>query len=460
MTLESPKHGSSQSTPSQGAGAIKALPDYPQVKQVPIAALKPYANNPRTHSKKQIAQIVKSIETFGWTNPLLVDEDMGLIAGHGRLEAAKQLGLTEVPVLAFAHMSEAQKRAYIIADNKLAENAGWDKGLLAIELQGLMEIDLDFDIEITGFAMGEIDVLLTDQNTDQDSQEVAPAPDTDAPAISQLGDLWMVGPHRLYCGDTLKPETWSELMGGRKAQMVFTDPPYNVPISGHVSGLGQVKHREFAMASGEMSQEAFTAFLATTFARLVSVAQDGAIHFICMDWRHIQEVLDAAAGPYSELKNLCVWAKTNAGMGAFYRSQHELVFAYKQGTAPHINNFGLGETGRHRSNLWTYAGANTFRANRMKDLASHPTVKPLDLVADAIQDCSKRGGIVVDAFAGSGTTLLAAHKTGRVGYGVEIDPHYADLCVRRLQDATGETAIHGEAFDSFEAIASERALAS
>lgn len=460
MSIEANQQHAGNSNACEGAGATIAASDYPQVRQVPIAALKPYTNNPRTHSKKQIAQIAKSIETFGWTNPILVDEDRGVIAGHGRLEAAKRLGLKQVPVLAFAHMSETQKRAYIIADNKLAENAGWDEGLLAIELQGLMNIDLDFDLEITGFAMGEIDVLLNEKGADQGSHEEVPVPATDAPAVSRPGDLWIIGPHRLYCGDTLKSETWLELMGGRKAQMIFTDPPYNVPISGHVSGLGQVKHREFAMASGEMSQETFTEFLHTTFMRLVSVAQDGAIHFICMDWRHMQEVLDAAARLYSELKNLCVWAKTNAGMGSFYRSQHELVFAYKQGAAPHINNFGLGETGRHRSNLWTYAGANTFRADRMEDLAAHPTVKPMDLVADAIQDCSKRGGIVVDAFAGSGTTLLAAHKTGRFGYGVEIDPHYADLCVRRLEETTGEAAIHGEAFDSFEGVAKERALVS
>ncbi|MCK8465190.1 site-specific DNA-methyltransferase [Aliiroseovarius sp. S1339] len=419
-----------------------------------VSDLKPYANNPRTHSKKQIRQIADSITTFGWTNPVLIDADGGVIAGHGRLEAAKLLGMPEVPALQLDHMSEAEKRAYIIADNKLAENAGWDDELLAIELQGLLEMDIGFSIELTGFEMGEIDVLLADDKPSE--PEIVPLPQTDASPVSRKGDLWLIGSHRLYCGDALERVSWQTLMGNEKAQMIFTDPPYNVPIAGHVSGLGKKQHREFAMASGEMSQGGFTDFLRSAFRNLTSVSADGAIHFICMDWRHMRELLDASEGVYSEFKNLCVWAKTNAGMGSFYRSQHELVFAFKHGGASHINNFGLGETGRHRSNLWTYAGANTFRAGRMDDLEAHPTVKPIDMIADAIMDCSKRGGIIADGFAGSGTTLLAAAKTGRIGVGVELDPHYADLTIRRLADATGETAIHADSFESFDAVAKER----
>jgi len=419
-------------------------------KLVSVASLKPYANNPRTHSKKQIRQIADSIEEFGFTNPVLTDGSGNIIAGHGRIEAARLLGMTDIPVLKLENMSEAQKRAYIIADNKLAENAGWDTELLVIELQGLLDLNIDFDIELTGFETGEIDVLLASETAAE--SETVPLPETDGPAVSRPGDLWLIGKHRLLCGDALNPDDWQVLMGKDKAQMIFVDPPYNVPIAGHVSGLGAVRHREFAMASGEMSQDAFTEFLRRSFRNLVRFSSDGAIHFICMDWRHMREVLDAADGIYSELKNLCVWAKTNAGMGSFYRSQHELVFAFKHGTAAHINNFGLGDKGRHRSNLWTYAGANTFRAGRMDDLKAHPTVKPTEMVADAIMDCSQRGGFIADAFAGSGTTLLAAAKTGRIGVGIEIDPHYADLIIRRLQDATGETAVHAESFESFAAV--------
>jgi len=416
-----------------------------KVDQLPVASLRPYLRNARTHSQKQIAQIAASIRTFGFNNPVLIDGDGVIIAGHGRVAAAKSLGLETVPVIRLDHMSEAPKRAYILADNKLAEKAGWDKEILAIELQNLIQIDLDFDISITGFEMPEIDVLIS-------ASEAPPAKDDpldQVPAVAEvpvtrLGDVWQIGPHRLICGNSLDSGTYARLLDGERAQMVFTDPPYNVPIDGHVSGLGTVQHREFAMASGEMSKAEFTAFLRTVFERLVESSTDGAIHFVCMDWRHMSEVLAAARGNYAELKNLCVWAKTNGGMGSLYRSQHELVFAFKAGKAPHINNVELGKHGRYRTNVWQYAGANTFSATRDDDLAMHPTVKPVALVADAILDCSKRKGIVLDAFAGSGTTLVAAHKTGRRGYGIELDPLYCDVIVRRFSKVTGLPARHLE----------------
>ena len=422
---------------------------------LPVGQLKPYANNPRTHSKKQIRQIADSIGVFGWTNPLLVDGAGNVIAGHGRLEAAKLLGLSEVPSIRIDTMSEAEKRAYIIADNRLAEKAGWDDALLSLELQFLVDSDLDFDLELTGFETGEIDVLLSADKPDEN--EVAETVDPAVPVVSRKGDLWLIGRHRILCGNSLVAADWKALMGKEKAQMVFTDPPYNVPISGHVSGLGKAKHREFMMASGEMNKQEFTKFLRDAFKRMIEVSDDGAIHYICMDWRHIVEIMDAANDVYSALKNLCVWGKTNAGMGSFYRSQHELVFVFKAGKSAHINNFGLGEQGRHRSNLWTYAGANTFRADRMADLAAHPTVKPLQMVADAILDCSNRNGLVVDAFAGSGTTLVAAARTGRIGFGMEIDPAYVDLVVRRLEKVTGEKAVHGDTFEGFPETAALRA---
>lgn len=437
-------------TPNQSAMEMCRL----NVAEKEINSLVPFTNNPRTHSKKQIRQIAESLKKFGWTNPVLIDAENMILAGHGRVEAAKLLGMSHIPSIRIDTMSEAEKRAYIIADNRLAEKADWDDELLSIELQFLVDSDLDFDLALTGFEMGEIDVLLSADKPQE--EEVVETVDPAVPVVSRKGDLWLIGSHRIFCGNSLEAADWKALMGRDKAQMVFTDPPYNVPISGHVSGLGKAQHREFAMASGEMDKEGFTKFLRDAFERMIEVSDDGAIHYVCMDWRHIVELMDAANGVYSELKNLCVWAKTNAGMGSFYRSQHELVFAFKSGKASHINNFGLGEQGRHRSNLWTYAGANTFRADRMEDLATHPTVKPLQMVSDAILDCSNRNGIVVDAFVGSGTTLVAAARTGRIGIGMEIDPVYVDLVVRRLEKETGEKAVHGDTFDSFSEIAAMR----
>jgi DNA modification methylase len=427
------------------------------VKQLPPGSLKPYDRNARTHSAKQIAQISASITAFGFNNPVLIDKDGGIIAGHGRVEAAKVLLLETVPCVRLDHLDDAQKRAYILADNKLAEKAGWDPEILKIELQHLSSLDLDFEVTVTGFEMAEIDVLLSDAVPEADpADEVHEF--TPGPAVTRLGDIWQIGRHRLICGDSTKPETYERLLDGDKAQMVFTDPPYNVKIDGHVSGLGGVKHREFAMASGEMTTSEFATFLADVFTNLAAHAIDGAIHFICMDWRHMSEVLAAAAPIYSEFKNLCVWSKTNGGMGSLYRSQHELVFVYKSGRAPHINNVELGKHGRYRTNVWSYAGANTFSRTRDDDLEMHPTVKPVALVADAILDCSKRNGIVLDAFGGSGTTLVAAERTGRRGYAIELDPTYCDVIVRRIEKASDCEAVHVETGKRFSEIAAERAV--
>lgn len=420
--------------------------------------LRPYARNARTHSQKQITQIAASIDAFGFNNPVLIDQDHTIIAGHGRVAAAKKLGLVTVPCVRLDHLSEAQKRAYILADNRLAEQAGWDQDILAIELQHLTEIDVDFDVTLTGFEMGEVDVILG--ASDQPAAKDDPADHMPAvalgPAITRSGDIWQIGRHRLICGDATVPKAYAKLLHGAKAQMVFTDPPYNLKIDGHVSGLGSLRHREFAVASGELDAAAFTRFLAGIFDHLVWHAEDGAIHFVCMDWRHQREILTAAEGAFTELKNLCVWAKTNGGMGSLYRSQHELVFVFKSGTAPHINNVALGKHGRYRTNVWTYAGANAFSATRKTDLAMHPTVKPVALVADAILDCSKRKGLILDAFGGSGTTLVAAERTGRVGAAIEIDPHYCDVIVRRLGAVAGLKATLEATGSTFEEVSAER----
>jgi DNA modification methylase len=421
--------------------------------------LQPYARNARTHSPKQVAQIAASIREFGFNSPILIDRDGEIIAGHGRVEAAKLLGLETVPCVRLEHLSDAQKRAYILADNKLAEKAGWDREILAIELQHLTSLDLDFDVTVTGFEMAEIDLLLGSPASEGDSVDRVP-PIECGPAVTQFGDIWQIGRHRLICGDATNAATYARLLDGEKAQMIFTDPPYNVKIDGNVCGLGSVTHREFAMASGEMTEPEFTHFLGTVFANLAEHAVDGALHFICMDWRHMTEVLTAGQSIYSELKNLCVWAKTNGGMGSLYRSQHELVFVYKSGRAPHINNVELGRHGRYRTNVWTYAGINSFGAHRDAELAMHPTVKPVALVADAILDCSKRKGLVLDAFAGSGTTLVAAERTGRRGYGVELDPWYCDLILQRVQEIAKAEALHLETGKSFSEIAAGRLTAS
>lgn len=428
-----------------------------EIKLQRIDTLTPSARNARTHSKKQIRQIAESIEAFGFTNPVLVDKAGGVIAGHGRIEAARLLKMENVPTLCLADLTEEQVRAYIIADNRLAELAGWDREILAIELQELLTIDLDFDLTLTGFDTPEIDILIGEFNADtsDDPDEDIPLPDT-GPAVTQVGDIWQIGKHRLICGDATDAEVYTSLMADDRAQLVFTDPPYNVPVDGHVCGLGKIHHREFAMAAGEMDEEGFTAFLGTVFLNLARFSQDGAVQFICMDWRHMGEMSVAGKDAYSSLMNICVWAKTNGGMGSLYRSQHELVFVFKAGTGRHINNVELGKHGRNRTNLWTYAGINSFGKNRDADLALHPTVKPVALVADALLDCSKRSGIVLDAFAGSGTTLMAAHKTGRRGYGIELDPRYCDVIVRRLTEAANTPAIHKATGKTFDEIAAEQ----
>lgn len=413
-----------------------------QIEYYAPTALNPWANNARTHSKKQVRQIANSIEMFGFTNPVLIDDDNTILAGHGRVEAAKQMGMESVPCLRQSHMSDDEKRAYVLADNKLALNAGWDEDLLAKELGALHALDLDFDVEITGFTIAEVDNLIEGISIEEpgDPREDH-VPDHDVHARCQLGDIWQMGHHRLICGDSLDPLTIDKLMGGNLATMVFTDPPYNVPIDGHVGNSGKTKHREFAMASGEMTQGEFTSFLQRAFANLANHSQDGSIHFICMDWRHMKEMLDAGNAVYDELKNLITWVKDNGGMGTFYRSRHELIFAFKKGDAPHINTFELGQHGRYRTNVWEYKGINTMRKGRMEELALHPTAKPVQMIADAIKDVSGRGDIVLDLFGGSGSTLIAAQKTGRKAYTCELDSIYCDRILARWEAYAKDEAV-------------------
>jgi DNA modification methylase len=357
------------------------------------------------------------------------------------------------------HLSEAQAKAFMIADNRLTETSVWDDRLLAEQLKELSVLDLDFSLETTGFEMGEIDLLIegltASSEEDQDHADVIPFAPA-GPAVSRRGDLWLLGDHRVYCGSALDEAAYAGLTQRRRAAMVFTDPPYNVPIEGNVSGLGAVKHSEFVMASGEMSEAEFTAFLSRACSFLARYSVDGSLHFICMDWRHMGEILAAGRQAYGELKNVCVWAKDSAGMGSLYRSQHELVFVFKHGRGRHRNNVQLGQYGRNRSNVWHYPGVNSFarKGEEGNLLALHPTVKPVALVADAIMDCTARGEVVLDAFLGSGTTVIAAERVGRRCYGLELDPLYTDTIVRRWQTFTGESARHassGRLFNQREA---------
>jgi DNA modification methylase len=427
-------------------------------KMVAIDQIKPNPRNARTHPKHQIRQLADSYLAFGFLAPVLIDENGVLMAGHGRLEAARLLGLKTILAIVIAGLSEAKRRALALADNRIAQNAGWDREQLAIELASLPELLVldNLDITITGFDAAEIDALHAD------AEDEASDPDDDldpshlaGPAVTRPNDLWQLNKHRLLSGDARDSDAMNRLMGGERAHTAFLDPPYNMTVRSIV-GRGRAKHREFAMASGEMSREAFTIFLTATLAIAASISIEGAVHYVCMDWRHICELVTVSREVYGAMLNLVTWVKTNAGQGSFYRSQHELIGVFRVGGSPHLNTIELGRHGRSRSNVWRYAGANTFRAGRMDDLRAHPTVKPVAMIADAIKDCTRRDQIVLDTFCGSGTTILAADRVGRCARGVEIDPHYVDVAIRRWQSFTGRDVVHVDTGLTFDEIAAER----
>jgi DNA modification methylase len=423
----------------------------------PVASLRLDPKNSRLHSNRQLQQIAKSIETFGFNVPVTVDADSQVMAGHGRVLAARLLGISELPAIRLEHLTESQALAFMIADNRLTENSAWNERLLAEQLKILSEAELDFSLEVTGFEMGEIDLMIENLSpaiggVDDPADAL---PESSPIQVTCTSDLWQLGKHRVLCGDALSEESYKLLMGDCLAQVVFTDPPYNVPISGNVTGKGKHHHHEFVMASGEMSEAEFTRFLSKTFSHLARWTFPGSIHYVCMDWRHMKELRAAGDNTYSELKNVCVWVKDNAGMGSFYRSQYELVFVFKNGKSPHRNNVQLGRFGRSRTNVWNYPGANSFSRSSGEGnlLALHPTVKPVAMVADAIMDCSARGDIVIDPFLGSGTTLIAAERTGRICCGLELDPRYVDTAIRRWHAFTGQIAYRvadGQGFNELE----------
>jgi DNA modification methylase len=420
------------------------------IENLPVKDLRRYQNNPRLHPKSQIDKLVRAIDEFGFLIPVLIDNQNNVLAGHARLEAANKLSLPCVPCIRASHLTETQKRTFIILDNRLTEDAKWNFQILAKEIEFLQ--DEGIDLTMTGFEIPEIEMIFdaaTSNTCSHATDDILPilAPGN---IVSEPGDLWVLGDHRLFCGDARRQESFEILLPNESAQLAFIDPPYNVKIRGHVSGKGRVKHREFAQASGEKTSAQFMKFLEVSLGLLAEYSVDGAIHFVCSDWRHLDEMLAAGRRTYRELKNLVVWNKTNAGMGSFYRSQHELIFVWKNGRGKHVNNIELGRHGRNRSNVWTYGGANAFSPDRLDDLTMHPTVKPVAMVADAVHDCSRRGDIVLDSFGGSGTTLIACERTHRKARLIEIDPIYCDQIVRRWQKLTGQNAVHaitGKFFD-------------
>ena len=445
-------------------GKDRKVPNVPMlgpIEEVPPELLKPYDRNARTHSDRQIVLIAQSIETFGFNNPIIAEEDGTIIAGHGRWEAAKRLGIKQVPILRARHLTPEKIRAYRLADNRLAELSGWDTDLQALEIGALNDLDLGFSIETLGWTHAEIDVMLDppeeaggDGPRDALDSEI---PDRPAEPVSRSGDLWTMGEHRLLVGSSLEPSNFQKLMAGRKAALLCQDVPYNVPVNGHVSGLGRTKHREFAMASGEMSAEEFKNFLAANLVATIPHLDPGAIMALFMDHRGLFTLQLALREVGAEQINLAVWVKSNGGMGSLYRSQHELVVIAKHDKAPHINNVQLGKYKRYRTNVWRYPGVNSFGRHRMDQIESHPTPKPIALVADAIRDVTNRSQIVFDGFMGSGTTILAAERTGRIAYGIEIDPGYIDVTIQRWEKMTKREAVLEGTSETFAQVKARRA---
>lgn len=408
------------------------------MKKVQVSKLVPYKNNARTHSQRQIEQIAKSIKSYGFVNPVLVDKENQIIAGHGRVEAAKLLGLTEVPCILIEHLTPAQKRAYIIADNKLAEKAGWDEALLKIELQGLLELDEEIDLTTTGLEMAEIDILLHEDAPEQDKSDALPEGQILAKVKS--GQIWQLGQHRLICADSLQKTSYMRLLGQERATVVISDPPYNVKVDGHIRSKGTTKFKEFKMASGELTDAEFGNFLSTAFKNFKEFSIDGSLHYHFIDWRGVALMCNQAKSVYADLKNILIWDKCSGGMGSMYRSRHEMICLFKKGRAPHINNIELGQHGRYRTNVISYPGVYINNKVNKEAIKLHPTCKPVGLLADLIWDCTRRGDIVLDGFGGSGSTLLAAERTGRKARLIELDPSYCDVIIWRWEKATGQKA--------------------
>jgi DNA modification methylase len=422
-----------------------------QVQYVDLAQLTHDPANSRFHAPAQIKQIAASVKAFEFNSPILVDKDYKILAGHGRALALKLLGWTNVPVIMLDHLTPEQARAYAIADNKLTDNSSFDKRQLALHFKALAELDLGFSLEATGFTMGEIDLSIESLSVTSDvagadtADEGAPPT---GPAVAKLGQVWRLGKHRLICGSSLEEASFARLLGGELVQCAFNDPPYGPSMRSY---FGARAKREFVQGSDDLTDEALSTFLGTALELAVRHSANGAVHFNCIDWRGQRVMLNVCAELYGQHLNTCVWSK-NPGMGALYRSAHEMVLVHRVGKSRHRNNVQLGKWGKNRTNVWSYPGASMFvRGSEDGDLiAHHPTPKPVALVKDALLDVSARGELVLDAFTGAGATLLACERTGRRFRGIELDPLYIDLAIRRWQRLTGENAVlesTGERFD-------------
>jgi DNA modification methylase len=433
------------------------------IKYCDPAILKPNPNNTRRHGAGQIGKLTANINVFGMIVPVLVDNEHNVVAGHARVEAAIRAGLRSIPTILIDHLTPAQLRAFSIADNRLHDLGEWNEVELANELKALSALDLDFSMELTGFEVAEIDTLVFNTpGSSASSASSGAGADEDAfpmgPAVSRVGDLWQLRDHRILCGNSLEAASYQRLLNGKSADMVFSDPPYGVAITGHASTRrGGAKHREFVMG-GKMPDADLKKLLLDSFAQLRFATKPGAVIYSSIDWRHSAVMQAAAEEAGLELLNIAVWAKSNAGMGSFYRSAHEFVLVLRHPGASHRNNIELGRYGRNRTNVWHYPSANDFgRGGGEGDLlAQHPTPKPIPLVAGTILDATAPREVVLDNFLGSGSTIIAAERTGRICFGIELDPAYVDVAVRRWQKATGEAAT-GPDGRTFEEIGVERA---
>jgi len=412
------------------------------IRYIDVSFLKEYKRNVKIHSEKQIAKLLQSMSTYGVVTPILVDKNYELIAGHGRLEALKQLGYQKIPIIMLEHLTEAQIKAYRLADNRIADEAEYNIDLLKIELQELVTCD-DFVITDTGFDIAEIDNIIIDdysekkENTDE-ADEIDNLKNIEKRV--HFGDIWKAGEHFVLCGDALKSESYEALLGEEKASLILVDPPYNVRITGHVCGKGKTKHKEFTMASGEMSDEEFENFVSTFIIQLVKFSYDGSLAYIFTDWRGLQIFLNIGKKLYNDLKNICIWNKLTGGMGSFYRSQYEAVCVFKKGTSSHINNVELGKNGRYRTNIWNHRGVSATNPKSLELLKFHPTVKPIGLLHEILLDASAPQNIVLDCFGGSGSTLLACERAKRKARLIEIDPHYCNIILHRWENITGKKA--------------------
>jgi DNA modification methylase len=438
--MKQESRGKATSRAARGNGYILSRDLNPRL--VPVSGCKPLGREARKHTPQQLRKLAASLDHFGFVLPILVDPQRRVVAGWGLVLAAQRLGLAEVPAVSLTDLSDAELRTLRLALNRISEDAVWDREALTIEVSEILELAPNIDLELSGFETGEIDLLLNGDGLDQ--EDALPEVNAAVAPITRLGDHWILGEHHLLCGNALHAESYDRVLRTEKADMAFVDSPYNVAIAGHASGLGTIRHADFAMASGELSAVEFEAFLRTSLGHAARCSIDGAIHFVCMDWRHMTAILAAGEEIYGELKNLCVWNKSNAGMGSLYRSKHELIFVFKVGNGSHINNVTLGRHGRNRTNVWDYVSQSALSGTSKSKLVLHPTVKPVAMIADAIYDCSSRGGVILDPFGGAGTTLIAAERTGRRARLIELDPGYVDISIERWQRLTGGTARHAD----------------